>query len=98
MPLSIRILKSLCLASLMLAAFDGGRYLTMRGFNVEIPVRTRYDLLLIDLALAFLVTFGVTYLPQNKRIVGAMACIVLAFSVGVGTTVIMFRDVFGYYL
>jgi hypothetical protein len=89
MPLPIRILKSLCLTSLLLAAFDGGRYLTAGGFNADLPMRSLFDFLLIDVILGFLIAFSIMRLPDKKRIFGAFASIALAFAIGVGITTIM---------
>ena len=87
-PLSRRLLKALGLASLMLAAFDFGRYMAVRGYDVKFPLRARFDLLLIDMALGFLIGLGVLYLPSKTRLFVALAVIALAFSTGVGITAI----------
>ena len=86
MPLSIRVLKSVCLASLLLVAFDAGRYLeALERYGVALPMRTQFVPLLIDLGLGFLVGLGVTYIPGKPRIFVALAVLAIAYSVGVGT-------------
>lgn len=93
--LSARILKSLCFASLLLAAFDAGRYVATRIVHRDIVLRTQVDSLLIDLYLGFLVAFGVMHLPGPMRKLGMWASLALAFLMGVRTMIQMLYDKFG---